>query len=242
MAAERGKTPGKQARRTTGSGPGARKKGGDKVAAKTVDVAARSRSRAAAKVEVPAALEAAEAIATERVTHITCWQSMFQLQAERENSVNGHVTQVADWTLDFGTRGFIVADDETIAAVEKVLAGQWTDGRVPASHFQRIAKKAGLAIVTYGLAQPPIPTWDKLPPSRVVAVAFEAGALDTVQKVAQAIRYENEGPERTPAREPRRVVLDELAQVEAVVAAGGGSVAQNAAPAVAGIETPKVAL
>lgn len=247
MAAEKGKTPGKTQRRTTGKGPQSRNKASvDKAgSAKNADVSNRSRSRAETKAAVAGDVELARALAKERVTHITCHQSMFQLRAERVNVENGRDIPVSDWTLDFGTRGFIAADEATVEAVEKVLAGEWSDGRVNGIVFQRNARKAGLSIVVHGLANPPITTWDKLSADRVVRVAFEAGALDTPEKVAQAIRYENESPERTPAREPRQVVLDELAQVEAVVAAGGGAVAQEASAvtrAASGIVTPQAAI
>lgn len=166
-------------------------------------------ARGAKKKQSPDQLAAKDARQSlERVTHITCSRSgSFTLRA----AVNKpNVPYEPEWTLNFGSRGFVVADEETVKAVEQVINGEWSDGFVSAHDFQRNARMAGLGIKTYGLESAPIPTFDTLSDDRAVAVAHEAGKLANADAVRSAIRYENESPQRQPKRDARPVVIGEL--------------------------------
>lgn len=222
MAAEKGKTKGSVTKRRTGTGPTARK-GAEKAKAVTtlqkggVDVSRRSRSRSEAReaVEEAVALEQDRIVdaAEKRVTHIACDSSWFQLKVDKKLVIDGQVLTEPGWDLDFGSRGFIIADEKMEAAVWKILAGEWSDGRVDGETFRKNAERAGLRIVKYGLAQCPMPTWDVLEAEKVVAAAWTAGLLTTEAQVKDALRYEREAGEHEPAREPRERVIADLESV-----------------------------
>lgn len=136
------------------------------------------------------------------------------------------------WDLTFGSRGFIEADAETVAAVEKVLAGEWSDRSVQGKDFQRNARTARLAIIRHGLETPPIPSWERLASDSRVDVALQSGLLDTQEKVAKAIRYEKQSKERTsqlPPDQRREEDPVTLAKLEALLTA------QRAGVQVAGV-------
>lgn len=180
----------------------------------------------------------------DRVVHVTCARSgSFQLRQE-VNEPNRPYQQ--EWTLRFGDRGFVEADEATLDAVRKVLDGKWSDELVGPETFQRNARMVGLGIKTYGLETAPIPSFDLLAEDRAVTVAYDAGALGSVDAVKAAIRYENESPEREPAREPRDMVLRQLkALLDTYEAKGSGGAptatvtdtAGGAAPAGGGLPT-----
>ena len=195
-----------------------------------------SAGRPAEKAPAQAAAEAA-VTALDDVVHIS-GRGGFQLKAERvlpdgtfEDAVHLH----------FGKRGFIVADEETEAMVEQVLAGKWSDGRVTGKDFLRNARICGLQIIRHGLEKAPIPTWDSLAPDSRVDVALAGGFLSTPAKIAAAVRYEQQAPKRQPAREPEQVTLMKLKGLLDATAAGvkvegvdAGGAASAGAPLSAG--------
>lgn len=207
MAASSGKT---KARRQT-VGKGSRASGGGTRSARGEGPKASSEERA----------EKAAKSSLQRVTHITCSKSgSFQLRAEHNEPGEPYVEE---WTLNFGDRGFVEASDEELDAVRKVLAGEWSDRRIGPKVFQNNARMVGLGIRTYGLEQPPIPSFDELSDDRAVRVAYDAGELRTADAVRAAIRYENESPERDPSREPRERVLKDLKDLLASLEGKEGS-------------------
>lgn len=153
-----------------------------------------------------------------------------------------------EWHLQFGKKGFIVADDETLAAVEKVLAGEWSDGQVHGEVFRRNAKTARLQIIRHGMETPPIPAWEGLSSDSRVDVALQAGMLRTADAIKRAIRYENQSTERTaqlPAKDRRDADPVTVAKLEALLMAqsagvkvqgvdAGGAASAGASPLLAG--------
>ncbi len=141
------------------------------------------------------------------------------------------------WDLTFGKKGFIVADERTVAAVEKVLAGEWSDRTVHGHVFQRNARTARLQIVKHGLELPPIPAWDDLAPDSRVDVALAAGMLKDEVSIKKALRYEHQADERTahlPKDRRREAEPVTVAKLEALLAAqAAGVTVQGVNPAVA---------
>ena len=168
-------------------------------------------------VQPEKAAEAALDSALDEVVHIA-GRGGFQLRADRELPDG---TYVEGWSLKFGRRGFIVGDEKTVAAVEKVLAGEWTDGRVTGRDFLKNAKRCGLKIIRHGLEKPPFDTWDETGSEARVDLALRIGKLRTPAQIAEAIRYEKQSPKRQPAREADAVTV---AKLEALLAAVRGGV------------------
>lgn len=139
-------------------------------------------------------------------------------------------TYEQEWGLVFGKKGFIVADDETLEAVKKVLAGEWTDRSVSGQQFLRNARIARLQIIKHGLETPPIPAWESSAPDSRVDIALMSGNLATADDIKKAIRYEKQSPERErPGQKPRQPEPVTLAKLEALLAA------QEAGVKVAGV-------
>lgn len=167
-----------------------------------------------------------------RRTFITSTAGEFQLRAERDLP-DGTVQQ--PWMLRFAN-GAIDADEETADAVRQVIAGEWRDGRVGPRHFQQLARLANLQVVREGLETSPMATWDALSPEAVVPVAKAAGLLLTDAQVLQALRYEKQGPDRSPATDPRPQVVAQLeAELHVLQAAQVGPVPPASADAVASV-------
>lgn len=141
----------------------------------------------------------------ERRTLVTCASSTFQYRSHR--IVDGK--EIPEGYFKF-SNGRMLPTDEELEIAKQIIRGEYTDGHVPASHFQRIAKIARLQIVDTGFAAPPMVTWDSVDPAKVVDIAQSAGLLSDINSIKQALRYEKESEERTPSREVREVVVKNL--------------------------------
>lgn len=173
----------------------------------------------------PSATEAAVAAQEDSVdptTWITCQGSgSFQLRAAFDKPDG---TSDPEWTLEFNEAGLAEATPDDLAAVEQVLAGTWTDRRVAGRVFAENARMVGLGIKKFGLEAPPMATWDTLEENQVVPVAIAAGAIQTVEAVKRAIRYEKQSGERQPKRDPRASIVAQLeAQLQVLEASAGGA-------------------
>lgn len=157
-----------------------------------------ARGRSAATSPVQAAQDAQEK-ALDPITLVT-GRGGFQLISGGKDPETGKWHD--DWTLEFGRKGFIEADERTVDAVQKVLAGEWEDPtspRVSPRDFQRNGRIAQLQVVKHGLEGPPIPSWDALASDSRVETARQAGLLSTDEQIRKALRYEKQSAERTRA-------------------------------------------
>lgn len=198
---------------------------------------ATSRKRGSDKVNTDRAVAVAKADDVDLHTYIVCNQSEFQLRAERRLDGGGFQHE---WTLKFRDGLRIAEDDNEIDAINKVLAGEWSDGQAGPKHFQRIGRLAGLGIIKHGLEGPPMETWEATAEQHRVAIAKAAGLLADPDRVVKAIRYEKQSPERTPEREPSALVIAQLEAELAVLRAGAGGhpVARTAAEVATGAAAP----
>ena len=159
---------------------------------------------------------------------LICGSGAFQLRAGGPTTDGGWEEE---WTLEFGKKGFIEADEESEAAVRKVLEGTWSDKKVGPKDFQRNGRAARLQIIKHGLEKPPVPAWEGNAEDSRVDIALQAGYLGSEEAIRAAIRYEKQSPERISAdgksREPSAVSIEKLeallaAQKAGVKVAGAG--------------------
>lgn len=179
--------------------------------------------------------------------HVTSNVSFFQLRAEREHiNQNGFREVIPAASLKFVNGRAVAVEDETLELVEAIIKGDHTDGRVTGPQFAKLARQAKLRIVYPGLVARPMETWDTLPSSEVVKVGLAAGVLNSPSRIDDAIAYEEQGPKRLPAREPREEVIHQLRALRSAVTgdipvptaadaaravSSGTAVAGNSAPA-----------
>lgn len=141
--------------------------------------------------------------------------SLFQLNAERERMhTSGYREVIPERVLKF-VRGKAIGEvtDEDIETVDKIIKGEWSDGRVTGLQFQKNARLVNLRLVHPGIVRIPMPTWSTLPGDQVVQVALAAGVLTDARSIEQAITYEQQSPLRTVENDRRPVreeVIDRL--------------------------------
>lgn len=165
--------------------------------------------------------------------------SEFQVQADRVEVINGTPVYKPEITIKF-TNGvkYLEEGSEELEIIQKILDGKWSDGRVTPQVFMTNARYAGLQLFRTGLAEPPMPSWDKIASDKVVKIAMNAGLLETEADFVKALRYEKESPEREPAREPRVEVVSELEGELLKLRHTGNDGEEVAAPASAIIDLP----